>query len=129
MPVTNFPEYARGIEGVLDAAVVAGEAVLVSIQVDQRSSLRGFIAGLLQFDDASELHFREFVDISLLEPRLMYAYHYQGTNKNLIFRYDNATHRPLPPQAEHKHTPTGVEASLPPTLVQIVDEILKGAQP
>jgi hypothetical protein len=39
MPATNFPEYARGIQDVLDTAVAAGEAVLVSIQVDQRSSL------------------------------------------------------------------------------------------
>jgi hypothetical protein len=76
MPATNFPEHARGIEDVLDAIVAAGEAVLVSIQIDQRSSLRGFIAGVLQFNDASELHFREFVDTSLPEPRLMYAYHY-----------------------------------------------------
>ena len=58
MSAINFPEYARGIEDVLDAIVAAGEAVLVSIQIDQRSSLRGFIAGVLQFNDASELHFR-----------------------------------------------------------------------
>jgi hypothetical protein len=60
MPATNFHEYARGIEDVPDATVAAGEAVLVSIKIDQRSSLRGFIAGVLQFNDASELHFREF---------------------------------------------------------------------
>lgn len=125
MPATNFPEYARGIEDVLDAIIAAGEVALVSIQIDQRSSLRGFIAGLLQFNDASELHFREFVDTSLPEPRLMYAYHYQDANKDLIFRYDNAVHRPPLPQAEHKHTPAGVEVSPAPTLAQVVDEILR----
>jgi hypothetical protein len=129
MPATNFPEYARGIEDVLDAAVATGDATLVSIQIDQRSSLRGFIAGLLQFNDASELHFREFVDTSLPGPRLMYAYHYQDANKHLIFRYDSAAHRPSLPQAEHKHTPVGVKVSLAPTLAQVVDEILKGTQP
>jgi hypothetical protein len=140
MPATNFPEYARKIQDVLDTCVAAGEAVLVSIQVDQRSSLRGFIAGLLQFSDASELHFREFVDTSLPEPKLMYAYHYQDANKALVFRYDNAAHTPpLPqaehkhdnaahtpplPQAEHKHAPSGTEIFPPPTLAQVVDEIL-----
>jgi hypothetical protein len=94
MSATNFPEYARGIEDVLDATVATGEATLVSIQIDQRSSLRGFIAGLLQFNDGSELHFREFVDISLPEPRLMYAYHYQDANQDLISRYDNAALAP-----------------------------------
>lgn len=129
MPATNFPEYARETQDVLDAMVAAGEATLVNIQIDRRSSLRGFIAGLLQFNDASELHFREFVDTTLPEPRVTYAYHYQDANKDLIFRYDNATHRPLLPQAEHKHTPTGVEVSPVPTLAQVVDEILRGTQP
>jgi hypothetical protein len=129
MPATNFHEYARGIEDVLDATVAAGEAVLVSIQIDQRSSLRGFIAGALQFNDASELHFREFVDTSLPEPRLMYAYHYQDANKGLIFRYDNAAHRLQLPQAEHKHTPADVKVSPAPTLAQVVDEIMRGTQP
>jgi len=128
MPATTFPEYAREIEDVLNAIVATGEATLVNIQIDQRSSLRGFVAGLLRLDDASELHFREFVDVSLSEPRLMYAYHYQGVDKELIFRYDNAAHRPRLPQAEHKHTPASVEVSPAPTLAQVVDEILKGAR-
>ena len=68
MPATNFHEYARGIEAILDATIAAGEATLVSIQIDRRSSLRGFISGVLQFNDASELHFREFVDTSLSSP-------------------------------------------------------------
>ena len=78
-------------------------------------------------DDDSELHFRELVDMTQLEPRIMYAYHYQAANKALIFRYDNAAHRPPLPQPEHKHTPEGVTVVLAPTLVGIIDQILKGA--
>ena len=129
MPATNFHEYARGIEDVLDATVSTGEAALVSIQIDPRSALRGFIAGVLQFGDASELHFREFVDTSLPEPRLVYAYHYQGVDKELVFRYDNAAHRPPLPEAEHKHTPAGVEVRTAPTLAHVVDEVIRGMQP
>jgi hypothetical protein len=122
----NFPEYAREVQDVLDATVTAGEATLISIQINQRSSLRGFVTGLLRFNDASELHFREFVDTTLAEPRLMYAYHYQDVKKDLIFRYDNAVHRPRLPQVEHEHTTAGVKVSPAPTLAQVVDEILKG---
>lgn len=128
MPATNFHEYARGIEDILDATVSAGEAVLVSTQIDPRSALRGFIAGVLQFGDASELHFREFVDTGLPEPRLVYAYHYQNLNRELVFRYDNAAHRPPLPQAEHRHTPAGVEVRPAPTLAQVVDEVIRGMQ-
>lgn len=125
MPATNFLEYARETQDLLDVVVTVGEAVLVNIHLDQRSALRGFIAAMLQFNDASELHLREFVDTSLSEPRLMYAYHYQDANKLLIFRYDNATHRPSLLQADHKHTTTGIELCSPPTLTQILDEILR----
>jgi hypothetical protein len=128
MPVTNFHDYVQTIEAVLNRTVASGEATLVNIQFDHRSSLRGFIAGLLRFFDGSELHFREFVDTSLPEPRLMYAYHFQDIANNLIFRYDNAPHRPSLSQAEHKHTPTSIEISPAPTLAQIIDEILRSNQ-
>ncbi len=125
MPTTNFPEYAQLMTDALNAVVATGQAKQVSLQIDQRSMLRGFISGQLLFDNDSELHFREFVDLTLSEPRLMYAYHYQDANKGLVFRYDNAPHRPPLSQAEHKHTPAGITFSLPPTLVQIIDQILK----
>jgi hypothetical protein len=128
MPAITFPDYAQEVGQVLNSVVAAGEATLVNIQIDQRSSLRGFISGMLQFNNDNELHFREFIDTSLSEPRLMYAYHYQDSDHNLLFRYDNARHRPSLPQAEHKHTRTGIEAGLLPTLTEVIDEILRGMQ-
>jgi hypothetical protein len=125
MPTTNFPEYAHLMTDALNTVVATGQAKLINLQIDQRSMLRGFISGWLLFDDDSELHFREFVDLTLSKPRLMYAYHYQDANKGWIFRYDNAPHRPPLPQAEHEHTPTDIILSLPPTLIQIIDRILK----
>lgn len=123
MPATTFPEHARAIEDGLHSVVTAGEAVLLTIQIDQRSALRGFISGSLQFGDGPRLHFREFVDTSLVEPRLMYAYHYEADGE-LRFRYDNAAHRPPLTQAEHKHTPVGTQFSPPPSLDQVLSEIL-----
>lgn len=94
MPVTSFHEYARAIQEVLGAAVATGEATTVTLEIDERSSLRGFLGGLLRFSNGHELHFREFVDLTREEPRLTYAYHYQSAGRFLIFRYDNASHRP-----------------------------------
>jgi hypothetical protein len=124
MSTTNFPDYAQTIEKVLASLIATGEATFTDLQIDQRSSLRGFIMGILRFNDGSELHFREFLDVSRDEPRLMYAYHYQSPNNALIFRYDNAAHRPSLPQPEHKHTKTDVKVSSAPTLAQVIDEIL-----
>ena len=125
MPAANFPEYVQSLEDALHQAVATGEAVLTTLQVDQRSAIRGFIADSLQFQDGSALHFREFVDTSQAEPRIMYVYQYQDADHNLIFRYDNAVHRPALPQPEHKHSPSGVDISPAPILPGVLDQILQ----
>ena len=125
MPTTTFPEYARNLTDVLDTVVATGEAMLVALQVDQRSMVRGFIAGTLQFDGGCTLHFREFVDVTQTEPKIMYVYHYQDADNTLILRYDNAAHRPALPQPEHKHTRLAIELLPAPTLSKVLDEILR----
>lgn len=125
MPATGFLEYARAIRAAVDTLTDSGDTVLVSLQVDQRSSVRGFIEAALEFRDGSQLVFREFVDTTQSEPRLMYAYHYQDVAQKLVFRYDNAAHRPAVSQPAHKHTPAGIEAAPPPTLAAILDQILQ----
>ena len=63
MPTTGFLEYARAIRTAVDNLTDSGDAVLVSLQLDQRSSsVRGFIDGTLQFYEGSQLIFREFLD-------------------------------------------------------------------
>lgn len=125
MPAATFSEYVRSLNEALNTVVATGEAVVSTLQVDQRSAVRGFIAGALQFHNRSTLSFREFVDLSQAEPKVMYAYHYQDAAHNLIFRYDNAVHRPSLPQPEHKHTPAGIDVSPVPTLPGVLDQILK----
>lgn len=125
MPAANFPEYVRELQAALNEANALREVEVTTVQVDQRSALRGLVAGSLQFRDASILHFREFADLSQAEPKLTYAYHYQSAAAVLIFRYDNATHRPPLSQAAHKHTPTGIEVAPIPTLREIADQILQ----
>ena len=55
----------------------------------------------------------------------MYAYHYQDASNNLIFRYDNAAHKPALPLADHKHTPTAIHPTMAPTFETVIDEILR----
>jgi hypothetical protein len=100
MPATTFPEYVQHMTDLLNQVVAAGTTVLSTFQVDQRSAVRGLIAGMLQFGDGSELHFREYIDMMQAEPKIMYAYHYQDTEHNLIFRYDNAAHK----HSHNQHT-------------------------
>lgn len=124
MPAVNFREYARQLANAILDMVGAGQARIIDWQIDQRASERGYLTGILIFADNSELHFREFIDVTRSEPRIMYAYHYQDASKVLIFRYDNAPHRPKLPQQEHKHTAMGIDVGGMPTLTEVVDEIL-----
>ena len=125
MPATNFLDYAKAIGDLLDQMLAAGVVERVGLETDPRSAKRGLIVGAILFGDGSELHLREFVDLTLAEPRMMYAYHYQDANAALVLRYDNATHRPALSQPTHKHAPGGVTSSPAPTLAQVLDEILR----
>lgn len=110
MPATDFHEYVRIITSLLNALTTSGRIARVSLETDARSKVRGLIVGTLLFEDDSELHFREFIDLTLPEPKVMYVYHYQDASNKLIFRYDNATHRPALSQPAHKHTVVGTSA-------------------
>jgi hypothetical protein len=125
MPATVFLEYAPIQNEILNTVAATGHAHLLELQIDQRSTARGLLAGKLVFEDNSELHFREFVDTTTqTDPRLMYVYHYQNAAQEMVFRYDNARHRPPLSCPAHKHTPTGVTAAIAPSLAEVIDEIL-----
>lgn len=124
MPATSFPEYARQLQTVINTLLVAGDATLRDFEVDPRSLIHGYIAGVLEFSDGSTLHIREFVHLRLTPPTQMYVYHYQDATDQLRFRYDNAAHRPPLTHAEHKHTPSGIEHAPSPSLREVIDEVL-----
>ena len=46
MPATTFPEYVQRMTDLLNQVVATGETVLSAFQVDQRSAVRGLIAGI-----------------------------------------------------------------------------------
>lgn len=72
----------------------------------KRDSYTGFLRGRVYFHDDSLLHVREFVYLITEIERDMYSYHYVDLSGNLIFRYDNADHKPklnLANLPHHKH--------------------------
>ncbi len=119
----SFQIYLEQIQIVLNDTLSSGSASLIEFQAERRSATAGFLAGVLQFEDGSQLHFREYVDTGQAQQRLMYAYHFQDAAKQLVFRYDNAAHRPTLSQPEHKRTSHGVQLTTAPTLQEVLDEI------
>jgi hypothetical protein len=69
----RIEEYFRQVDATI---TLCAKIVLKTMLYDERSETMGFMRGLLHFDDGSELHIREFVDVSTGIERYKYAYHY-----------------------------------------------------
>jgi hypothetical protein len=94
-----------------------------AVNLEKRGELVGFIRGEVEFNDGSILFFRELIDLRLPLEKVMYAYHYQSSQGNLIFRYDNtAHHKSIPTFPLHKHLKDG---SVTPSTVSSLELVLR----
>ncbi len=97
-----------------------------NVNLEKRGDLAGFIRGDVEFRGGSSLlFFRELIDLRLPLQKVMYAYHYQKADGELIFRYDNTGHhRSISTFPIHKHLMSGdVTSSDIPSLEQVLREI------
>lgn len=53
----------------------------------------------------------------------MYTYHYQNALHGLIFRYDNALHRPRLASPDHRHSADGIQLVPAPALEDVLLEV------
>ena len=115
-------DYLNNIKGLLDNIDFV---VNQSLTIDKRAQQQAHIFGYLIFIDESELHFREFIDASEGSiDKLVYSYHLQDKNNNLLFRYDNAKHKPALGFDEHKHWLDDIIYAPAPQLEKVIQETL-----
>lgn len=117
--------YFRQIEKIIEACPVIQ---LTNVTYEKRGTHEGFIRGEFYFVDGSTLHLREFVDVEITADRLMYAYQFNDSSKNLVFRYDNTGHHKklgLSTYPHHKHDggENNVIPSAAPDLAIVLQEI------
>jgi hypothetical protein len=84
--------YLQSLLGLVAASPIARAS---DVTIDKRTLRLGLIRGDLYFADGSRLHFRELVEAQDKVIRRTYSYHYQDTDANLIFRYDDTAHHPV----------------------------------
>jgi len=101
-----------------------GLIIFSEIKTDLRTEKIGVITGVIEFLDESKLFLTEYVDLRYRLDKLTYRYHYQDKNGELIFRYDNALHKPRRPSKEHKHVKGGLISCGAPELREVLEEIL-----
>lgn len=117
--------YFRQIEKIIEACLVVQ---LSNVTYEKRGTHEGFIRGDLYFIDGSTLHLREFVDVEIIEDRVMYVYQYMDSSDKLVFRYDNSGHHKklgLSTYPHHKHEggEDNIVSSAAPDLATVLQEI------
>ena len=122
MLLRNYLELFRRSVGKLENY---GYTESIEIKEEIRTNKQAIIKANIVLVDGSVLHIKEYIDAKYKIEKVSYAYQYQDRNGGLIFRYDNAVHRPALGFKEHKHTKDGgiIEASLPDTS-DIIDEVV-----
>jgi hypothetical protein len=116
--------YQNNIVSIIQKYVDNGYILSFNFSVDARSNHIGFIQGSLEFLQGSRLSFREYVDLQESIEKLSYSFHYQDRDNNLIFRYDNAQHKPDLGYVEHKHIRDKIISSKIPDIEQVILEIV-----
>ena len=97
----------------------------IEIKEEIRPNKQAIIKAKIILVDKSVLYIKEYIDAKYKIEKVSYAYQYQDSDGRLIFRYDNAVHRPALRFKEHKHIKADViiEASLP-DISDIIDEVV-----
>ena len=101
----------------------------LSEQIDFSAEIRpgsqAVLKATVKLIDTSELYLREYLLEKEMIQRVSYAYQYQTQDGTLIFRYDNATHRPPLGFDNHRHDSNGqiVPAELS-NIEELVQEII-----
>jgi septum formation topological specificity factor MinE len=116
--------YQNNIVSIIQKYVDNGYIMSFNFSVDTKSNYIGFIQGSLEFLQGSQLFFREYVDLQEFIEKLSYSFHYQDQYNNLIFRYDNAQHKPDLGYSEHKHIRDKIMPSKIPEIEQVILEII-----
>ncbi|WDN90757.1 hypothetical protein BuS5_03728 [Desulfosarcina sp. BuS5] len=102
-----------------------GYADSIDIREEIRANKQAILNVKVVLINQFVLHIKEYIDAKYGINRVSYAYQYQDRTGRLIFRYDNAAHRPVLGFNEHKHLSDGTiyEAALP-DLIDFIDEVI-----
>ena len=103
-----------------------GFAELITYKEERRAGKQVIINAEIVLVDGSRLIIREYVGSKYGLEKLSYAYQYQDSDGNLIFRYDNAAHKPALNSPNHRHAENGeIEIIDPPEIQTLIDEVIR----
>ncbi|MDZ4243573.1 MAG: DUF6516 family protein [Candidatus Doudnabacteria bacterium] len=103
-----------------------GFAESIAIKEEIRPAKQAIINAKIDLVDGSVVQIRVYIDGKYKVEVLSYAYQYHDAKGKLIFRYDNACHKPELGFKDHKHQYDGsMVQSTMPDISDVVDEVIK----
>ena len=75
------------------------------------------------------MRFTEYLDLRYRVDRLSYSFHCQDKEGRLIFRYDDAMHRPALAFKEHKHSKGTIRPTTLPDFRSLLSEVAEYVSP
>jgi len=96
-------EYLQYFTNAINEYSKTGFIITSEVKIDARTEKIGIIKASLMFHDDSKLFVTEYIDLRYKLEKLTYSFHYQDKNRRLLFRYDNAVHKPVLSFQNHKH--------------------------
>lgn len=121
----SLPDYLKAFRRAVGKINDYGFAESIDIREEIRAAKQAVINAKIVLVDGSVLHIKEFIDAKYKVEKITYAYQYQNKKGELIFRYDNARHRPALGFDDHKHLSEGTIAETSvPEIADVVDEVI-----
>lgn len=121
----SIREYLNSYHKSIDRFDVYGFSDSINTIEEIRMSKQAIIHSTVVLVNGSTLHIKEYVDAKYKIEKVNYSYQFQDKDGNLIFRYDNARHRPNLGYENHKHLANGsiIQSGIP-DIDDIVDEVI-----
>ena len=103
-----------------------GFAESIDINEEIRVSKQAVTKARIVLLDRSVLQIKEYIDAKYKIEKISYAYQYHDEEGKLIFRYDNARHKPDLGFIEHKHlSDRSIVKCGVPDISDVVDEVIE----
>lgn len=119
-------EYCAALRADVAEIMRFSAVVQAHLSIDERPNEQCFVKAIIVLTDGNRLHVREFVDCSSNEAeKLSYSYHAQNNESILLFRFDNAPHKPPLGYTEHLHESEGsITPAKAPSILQAFHKFL-----